>query len=155
MTLLCVFRWKGYRNRDSAVGIITVLQAGQLGCCGWILNRGKGFFSFPKHPGHLWDAPSLLFSGYHRGHFFPKIKALGAQRSPLILIQCWSQEWMELYLHCPICLHGIHRDNCTFKDLSFAQHCYWRFRSSWLLHWVAEFLIREVSKEYTIFIFNN
>jgi len=25
-------------------------------------------------------------------------------------------EWVELYLHSHICLHGMHKDNCTFTS---------------------------------------
>jgi len=46
--------------RDSSVGTVTRLETGRQINMGFISNRRKRVFSSPKHPGGLWDPPSLL-----------------------------------------------------------------------------------------------
>jgi hypothetical protein len=90
---------------DSSVVIATTLRAG------WPKNRGldswhkKELFASPQRRARLWGPPSHLSNGY-RG-LFPPGKAARAWSWPLTSIQCRSQEYLDLYIHSPIRLHGI------------------------------------------------
>jgi hypothetical protein len=68
-------------------------------------NPGRfRIFSSRQRPGRLWDPPSLLSNG-SRGRF-PRGKAAGVWSRPLTSMLPMSRK-AELYLHSPMCLHGI------------------------------------------------
>ena len=54
---------------------------------------------------------SLLLQGYPR--LFLGSKAAGAHTADHPPTPFRNQECVELHLHSPICLHGVHRDKCT------------------------------------------
>jgi hypothetical protein len=69
-----------FKSRDSSVGIVTRLWAGQSGFYGSIPDRGWDFFSSPPRPEWLWDPPSLLYNEYQE--LFRWGKAAGAWSWP-------------------------------------------------------------------------
>jgi len=57
--------------------------------------------------------------GYHSAvnsywWLFPVGKAVGVWPWPVTSIEFRNQEWLELWLHLPICLHGVHKDYFSF-----------------------------------------
>jgi hypothetical protein len=72
----------------------------------WGSNPGGSweFFSSLPRPERLWGPPSLLSNGYH-GIFPWGVRRSGrdADHSPPSSAEV--KEWVELYLHSPICLH--------------------------------------------------
>jgi hypothetical protein len=87
------------RRRDSSVG--TPKGYGLVGP--GLIPGSVRFFSFPQRPDRIWGPFCLLSPGY-RGLCPPRIKRQGreADHSPPS-----RSRMVELYLHCPICLHGI------------------------------------------------
>jgi hypothetical protein len=67
---------------------------------GSIRDRGKRSFSAPQRPDWLWGQPSLLSNGY-RG-----LSPRGVKLTTHLHLVPKSR-MVELYLHSPICLHGI------------------------------------------------
>jgi hypothetical protein len=58
-----------FGSRETVIGIVTRLRAGQPRDRGSILCRDKMSFSSPKHPERLCGPPSLLLTAY-RGLLF-------------------------------------------------------------------------------------
>jgi hypothetical protein len=81
-------------SRDSAVGIATGYG---------LVDRGVGVrvpgvltsFSSPRRPDRLWGPPNLLYNGY-RGAVSPGVKRPGREA-----------DYVSLYIHSPIRLHGV------------------------------------------------
>jgi hypothetical protein len=64
---------------------------------------GARIVSSPQGPDRLWGPPSLLSNGYHG--LLRRLSGQGVKlTTPKI---CWGQEYVDLYLHSPIRLHGI------------------------------------------------
>jgi len=84
--------------------MVTRLQAEQLGLsCRQI--QCWDLFSSLLRPDRRWGPLSFLSNEY-RG-ILPGGKAVWVWIWPLTSIQCRVQEFVELYLHSPICLHGV------------------------------------------------
>jgi hypothetical protein len=91
-------------SRDSIVGIATGYGLDDLGV-GVRVPVGSKSFCSPRRPHRLWGPLSLLSTG-HRGSF-PGVKAAGAWSWPLNSSKCRGEENVDLYIHCPIRLHGV------------------------------------------------
>jgi hypothetical protein len=63
-------------SQDSAVGVVTRLQAGRSGVR--YLSRDKSLFSSLKRPYWFWYPPSLMFNKHRREWGYPVGKAAGA-----------------------------------------------------------------------------
>ena len=85
-------------------------------------NRGKRFFSSPKHPDQLWHRFSLLFDGYHSS--FPGLKQLGHDDNSPTSSSNVKNEWSHTHTF-PIFLHGVDRNFQTF--LAFFS---WRYENN-------------------------
>jgi hypothetical protein len=98
------------RTRAAAVGTrrLTTLAMARPSSPG----KGKIFCSL-RRPDRLWGPP--------RG------KGVGALSCPLTCNYCLGQEYVDLYIHSPIRLHGVlkHRDNFTLPYDYFPKS--WRF----------------------------
>jgi hypothetical protein len=96
-TMMCV-------SRDSAVGIAT-----GYGLDDWEVGVrvpvGSRIFTSSCCPDWLWGPPNLLYNGFW--DLFPGGKAAGAWSWPLTSNYCRGQENVDLYIHYPICLHGV------------------------------------------------
>jgi hypothetical protein len=112
LPLYCLMAWMEkfllvvLMSQDSSVGVVNKLYAGELRNYGLILVGDKRFFSSSHW---LWGPPTPQFSGYWQ--FFLQGKATGAWSWPYSSSQCQTKEWGELYLHSPVCLYGVQRDN--------------------------------------------
>jgi hypothetical protein len=77
---------------------------------GSISARERSFFSSLSYPDRLWNPLSLLSNGI-RGTVFPEVKWPGLEFDHP---RPSTTEWVELYLYCPLRLHGVvlqHRNN--------------------------------------------
>jgi hypothetical protein len=100
-----VFPGTGTIDYIRSVDIKTMLWAGQSRGWGSFLDRGKKSASSPQLLSWLWDPTNFLHSAFWRTSS-PEAKWLcsklgtGLHRMP---------EWkrVELYLHFPVCLHGV------------------------------------------------
>jgi hypothetical protein len=89
------------RSRDSSDGTVT-----GYGQDGGGSNPGKGkTFSSSQRPHRLWCPRSLLSNAY-RG-LFPGGKVADAWSWPLTSNYCRGQEYVDLYIHSSIRLHGV------------------------------------------------
>jgi hypothetical protein len=70
-------------------------------------RQGKQIFSTPQHLDQLWGPPSLLSNGYHG--MYSRGKSSGDVKLTTHLHLVPRSRMVELYLHSPICLHGIVR----------------------------------------------
>jgi hypothetical protein len=68
---------------------------------GSIPGRGKEFFSSPQRSDWLWDPSSLLSNGY----WGQRVKRQAVKLTTHFNVVPKSR--IELYLHSPICIHGI------------------------------------------------
>jgi hypothetical protein len=102
------------RSQDSSVGTATGCQLDGRGV-GIRVPVGARSFSSPRCPHHFWRPSNLLSNGYQE--LFPWGKADWAWNWPLTFYKRQGQEYMDLYIHSPLSLHGIivvlvkHRDN--------------------------------------------
>jgi len=73
------------------------------------LHTGARVFSSPKHSGlasgHI--QPPI---GRHRSCFLGSTVS-DVWRQSITSIYCQDKEWVELYLHCRICLQGVQKDS--------------------------------------------
>jgi hypothetical protein len=68
-------------------------------------------YSYPKRSNWNWELCSLLTLAYRE--LFPGEKS---ERDVKLATQPYiGFEWMEPYLHFPICLHGVYKDKLTFN----------------------------------------
>jgi hypothetical protein len=88
------------RSRDSAVGIAGWPRGGGSSVCGI-----KNFLFSTSSRQALRDHPTSYPKG--SGGSFPGGIAAGEWSSPLTSGQCRGQENVDLYIHSPICLHGV------------------------------------------------
>ena len=74
----------------------------------------QNIFSFPSRPEWIWaHITPPLNNGYrNRRVKYPVLKSNAS-------IQCWSEEWSELYLHSVVCPHVADRDNFTNHEDSY------------------------------------
>ena len=74
--------------------------------------RGVRVFSSPKCPYWLWDAPSLLFSGYQAS--FPGLKWPECEVNHSLPFSAKVKDEWSCTSALPLCLHGMDRENFSF-----------------------------------------
>jgi hypothetical protein len=87
-------------SRDSSVGIVP-----GYGLDDWGVGVRVPVGSSPRRPARLWGPPTsypMDTGGSHHGG-----KGARAWSWPLTSNYCWGQENVDLYIHSPICLHGV------------------------------------------------
>jgi hypothetical protein len=97
-------------SRDTAVRIATGYGLDGQGV-GIQVPIGTKFFSSPRHPNRFWSPPRLLCNGTVCS--FLRGKAAAAWSWLFISKQCRGQEYVDLYIHIPILLHGIVLDSLS------------------------------------------
>jgi hypothetical protein len=99
------FSESGPRSRDSSVGIATGYGLDGRGVVARVPVGARIFYS-PRRPDRFWGHPASYPMGTGGGGTFFGSKAAGAWNWPLTSNQCRDPEYMDLYIHSPIRLHG-------------------------------------------------
>jgi hypothetical protein len=92
-------------SRDSLVGIATGYELDDQGV-GVRVPVGVRIFTSPSRPDRHWGPPNLLSNRY-RGLFPPGVERPGREAEHLRPTSAEVKENMYLYIHSPICLHGV------------------------------------------------
>jgi len=100
------WRWNGL------VRIATRLKGGQLKSRGSNGTGGKKLFPSPKRPHLFWGSSTLILSGCLG--LFPQERNGHVVNLTTHLCLWPSYEQVELYLHSPMFLYGVYRDNIAF-----------------------------------------
>lgn len=98
---------KNESSRDIAVSVRAWLSSGR--CHGSILGRGKRFLITPKRPDIFWGLLTFLLNTNR--HLFPGVKNTGREFYYWHPSRVIWQKFVELCLHSPTRLHGVHRQN--------------------------------------------
>jgi hypothetical protein len=92
-------------SRDSSVGIALGYRLDDRDSS-VRFPAGAGKFLFTTRPERLWGPPSLLSNGY-QGGLSLGVKRPGREAHHSPPSSAEVKEWVEVYLHSPIRLHGV------------------------------------------------
>jgi hypothetical protein len=93
------------RSPDSIASIAMAYSLDDQGV-GVQVPVGPRIFSSPCHPHRLWSPPNLLSNGY-RGAPSLGVKRTEREADHSLPTSAEVKENVDLYIHSPICLHGI------------------------------------------------
>ena len=96
---------------DSSVDIVSRLRAGRQWILLLISCSCYRYFPSPKRPDGFCQPPVQFVGLFSQGPKWPGLEADHSLYSVLRLIM------VELCLDSPTCLHGMHRENYTFKSV--------------------------------------
>jgi hypothetical protein len=80
-------------------------------------------FSSGRHRDRFWGTSSLLFNG-HRGLFPRAKKRPGREAHHSCRIYCRGQEYVDLYMHSPIRVHGSVLNQLSTGTTCFTFTCF-------------------------------